>query len=696
MPPRPSTPRRSTTPSSGPKTPVAKTPATKAPASKSGPLKSERARSASREAPGVGTVILAEKPSQARAYAIALRGTPLAGATIVAARGHLLRLEEPRDRGLTSWHDDEAWPDLTLTPRLHPASADARKHLAEIRRAVTTADTVIIATDPDREGEAIAWTILEYLDARPARIARMVCAETNPGPLRAAFGTLHAADVHRPKAVAAHARARIDLITGTNLTVAATIALDTGTRQGPLTIGRVKTPTLRLVVNRDRAIENFVARDHFALRLRVQDPGTHEELALVHSPDPHIESHALANALADKAHKAGPSRLSLTCERQKTPPPQLFDKPTLLRSAARSLGWKPDVTSAVLQELYEGGWVTYPRSDCRVIGAAHAQATPVTLATIAKAVSDLQDEATHLAANGPLLRPKRVVDDTAVARAAHTAIVPTANGGRGSVAQRPRALYSLIARRYIAALSPDAEHDVVTAAVALTLDEDRAFKARDRRLVRAGWLAIEPVQEERPDDRISDVFTDALSVHHAGCTPVARRTEPPRRYTFSTLLAAMQAAHQHVEDKQLAVVLRDITGLGTAATIDSFPAELIRAGLIEERKPKPGAKAAREAQLVSTSTGRALIDALTGCAPDITLPDLTGRVEIELRRLEQLPLDEARTGADRLVAAYAARVRAWFAAIKANAIRRASPPGGTAPARAAKARARHRGRRSSR
>lgn len=621
------------------------------------------------------TVILAEKPNQARAYAEALTGEPVNQrdrgpfatpyGLVVTAQGHLRRFEEPRDRGLTNW-SDPCWPDLMIKPPMRARDGDAERQLRRITSDLARAKTVIVATDPDREGDAIAWTILALLRRPPPRVERMLCSEQNHEPIRKAFAALEDAVRTRPRASAALARARIDLLAGTNLTVAVCTSLRPAELRGTVwPVGRVKTPTLWLVVERERAIKAFRQVDHYVLVARFQSQAG--EVVLVHRPDPYLTDRALAERLAAAA-EGMPAELTVSRKTERIPPPLPFDKPSLLQEAARQLGWRPDVAANVLQELYDAGHVTYPRSACRHLSSADAD----TIAAVCSAIGRRAGLAMAAAkvSEAPVVRRGRVVDDAAVARASHTAIIPTKVPVGPAASPAQLALYDLIARQYLAAFAADGIDEVVKVSAVLDLGgQGRPFSGRDRRAVSPGWRDLANTADSDPgnaDDRSDERIPRGLASCKARCSSAAagaRRTEPPQRYTHGSLIKDMLGAHRWVQDPVVAEALRTKhqPGIGTAATIESIPLELVAKGLVEE---VPGR--GKVATLRAPTHAVALVDALERAVPDFVRPDLTGRLEIALQEIEeQRDPAHAEAMADQLVQDYAKLVKAWFSAIKA-------------------------------
>lgn len=645
------------------------------------------------------TVILAEKRTQALAYAEALTGRPVSGpgpfrtplGTIVMAQGHLRRFEEPRDRGLTDWSDPR-WPDLTLAPSLVPRDRRAADILRQIAGELARAERIIVATDPDREGDAIAWNILSVLRKVPARIDRMLCGDLNLAPIRRAFDRLQPASQTRPRAAAASARARIDQIAGINLTVAVSTALRPPEMRGVVwPVGRVKTPTLWLVVRREVAIRDFRPVDHFVIEASFAPPGQRPDdpVILVHRPDPYLSDAGVAAQLAAAARGAG-GNLVVERNAEHVPPPQPFDKPSLLQAAAAVLGWRPDRTADVLQHLYEAGHLTYPRSGCRKLSSADVEAFPLVTAAIARR-PNLSAAAAAVAA-GPVVRQGRVVDDAAVAQASHTAIIPTAKPLPSTAAAPWCALYDLVARQYLAAFSPDGTDSVTKAHVVLTLlGQARSFTGSARSMLDPGWRTLMRGQDaarEREDGADGSARIPARAVSGAtvcvASAVQARRTEPPRRYTLGSLMGDMRKAHRFVADPTLAETMqhKDHPGLGTPATIETIPLELIAKGLISEI-PGRGHTAA----IAAPDHAIALIETLERAVPDFVRPDLTAELEIALADIAaHSDYRRAESAADALVARYADRVQAWWRTIKSLPALTVAPtdlPGRAAPTRRA-------------
>ncbi len=560
-------------------------------------------------------LLIAEKPSVARALAGAL-GAPqkhdgyfqVGSDCVTWALGHLVGLAEPDayDPAWKRW----SWAGLPMLPesfRLQPIPS-GRAQLSVLRGLLRRADVtrIVIATDADREGELIARWILRHLQARqPAD--RLWLSETTPAAIRAALDRLVPAAQYDALAQAAEARAAADWLVGLNATRAMTLRHGQG-GQGALSVGRVQTPTLKLIADRDAQIAAFQATPYwqvhvtFALEsgssyqgLWVRLPG--EEPA-DRIPDPAAAERILA---AVPPGTAGQIR---HVERKPVSvrPPALYNLADLQKDANRRFGLTAADTLQAAQQLYEARLTTYPRTDARAVSAAEA-------ATLPKRLQGLQERYADLYAALPTPLPvRRVTNDAEVAKAGHPAILPTGQLPGGHLGEAARRVFDLIARRTFAALLPAGQDERTTV---LTDAGGETFRTKATAVRVAGWRMATGKLPDARDERTDDDAVGAVPPGLEAGQPVTvqagevlqKSTKPPARLTDATLLALME---KH--------------GLGTPATRAAILDTLIRRQYVVREKKA----------LESTEKGRALLIV----APDaLQSPDLTGQWEAQLEAI---------------------------------------------------------------
>ena len=363
-----------------------------------------------------------------------------------------------------------------------------------------------------------------------------------------------------------------------------------------LSVGRVQTPTLALVVRRDEAIEQFKARDYYELAADVVTDSARLTLRYAPGEDARLYDQAAAEALVVRATGArGP--LKVTSERKHSAPPKLFSLLTLQASANKKWGWSADKTLKTAQGLYETHKATsYPRSDCSYLPNEQEANVPAIL----KHLSGVTDLRVHAQIETPEIR-KSVFDSKKIT--AHHAIIPTTQAAPwDQMDDNEKNLYLLIARHYLAALHPDYEYQQTI----IAMDANGvSFKATGKTPLVAGWHTVfgDAVEDDDQDKEALPTLPpiqDGAPGHAETVRVESRRTTPPARYTEGTLLKDMAAIAKYVDDPQLKARLKETSGIGTEAT---------RASILEILKKRDFLQASGKA-IISSPTGRALIAAL--------------------------------------------------------------------------------------
>ncbi len=577
-------------------------------------------------------LIIAEKKSVGQAIAAAIGGRAepgegcltLPGTIVTWAQGHLVELAEPgeyEDRTWDKWSMDDLPidpdPDWRWTISRSKGAAGQYRTVARLI-ADPRVDLLVNACDPDREGEAIFRRIIHH--ARTGKPAmRLWVASLEPDAIRQALGSMRPERDYDGLAAAADIRAKADWLVGMNASRAYTLTYD---RRLP--VGRVQTPTLALVADRDQAIAGHrktpywkVVADMGGWRLssdRIDDQETTGRLARS------VTDGVMHITEVDRARA-----------RQK--PPRLYDLTGLQKDMARMHGITAARTLAALQQLYERGLASYPRTDSRYITHDDLE----TLHGLTQGTR-LVDGFIDPAAKPAEPRYALVVDDSKVA--GHTAILPTRALNARELARLDddqRKVITRVVRRMWEAIGPDRVHDVTK--VTATHD-GRMFTSRSDQTIEPGWTLIEPApatsgikdagDEDDADDQTADVIpinlTEGIDLHPISPVQVVQgETKPPARFTDATLLAAMEHASRYVQDRGLKHALDDDEshsgGIGTPAT---------RADIIE-KLIKSGYMARHGRHLESTQTGRLLVGIVSPELKDIAL---TARMEQALSDVE--------------------------------------------------------------
>lgn len=581
-------------------------------------------------------LFIAEKPSLARAIADVLPkphkrqdGYIVCGTDQVVTWcvGHLLEQAQPDqyDARYARWSLD----DLPIIPekwQLKPRESVA-KQLNVIKRLLIEAKEVVHAGDPDREGQLLVDEVLDYLELNAEKrqqVRRCLINDLNPQAVIRAIDKLRENREFIPLCVSALARARADWLYGINMTRAYTILGRNAGYDGVLSVGRVQTPVLGLVVRRDEEIENFAPKDFFEVKAHIVTP-LDERFTAIWQPSESCESHQdeegrlLNRALAEHVvgRIAGQPALvtGYNDKRESEVAPLPFSLSALQIEASKRHGFSAQAVLDLCQRLYETHkLITYPRSDSRYLPEEHFAERHAVL--------------TAIEIHQPNLFPIRILDTKKLNRCwddkkvdAHHAIIPTARSSSVSLSEDERKIYELVALQYLMQFCPDALYRKCLIDLKIAGGK---FIAKARFLAEAGWRALLG-SKERDEENEGTPLPVVSKGDELLCEKgevVERQTQPPRPFTDGSLLSAMTGIARFVQDKELKKVLRATDGLGTEAT---------RAGIIELLfKRRFLHKKGRI--ITSTDTGRALIH----CLPEIAArPDMTAHWESTLTQISE-------------------------------------------------------------
>lgn len=556
------------------------------------------------------------------------------------AMGHLLEQPEPEacNPAWEQWSFDvlpmipETW-QLVPCPTV-PGKPDPQRQLAVVVDTLKLAAEVVIASDYGAEGEAIARELLEYAGFAGS-IRRLKYSALDAASIQKALGALLDGRVSEPLYWASQARSRADWIVGMNLSRAYTIRSRAGGGKGVRSVGRVQSPTLALIVRRDREIESFTSRTFYDVEA-VATTRTGESVTLRYTPPEaaRIFDRAQAEALAQRLTGfAGPLRVEQT-EKAKAPP-KLLDLLGFTKATSKKLGWKGDHALKIAQSLYDKKLITYPRTDCTLLPNEHEPEITAVLDALAK-VPPLARHVGALTAKPPQIRPS-VFNTAKVNEHEHHAMRPTAVDPTSvELDADERAGYGLIAQHYLAALMPD--YRFAETRISLDAGESVVLTTVGRVPLSQGWQTVfgaDPDAEAPADgaqEPAGELPAIADGAHGTLGTAAlkARKTTPPARYTDGTLQEDMASVAKYATDPAIKARLKETSGLGTPATRAEIVATLRKRGYIEDQGKF----------IVSTAIGRELVDALP---PQITDPGMTALWEDRLvaMRRGELP-SEAR------------------------------------------------------
>lgn len=605
-------------------------------------------------------LIIAEKPSVARDLATVLGRVPKKGDiyendeyVISSAIGHLVELYMPDDidKKLRAW-SLKTLPIIPEKFQLKPIEKTKAK-FNELKKLLRRKDieSVINACDAGREGELI-FNYIYTLSKSKLPVKRLWMVSMTPAAIRKAFEEMRDEEEMRPLADAARCRSESDWLIGINGTRALTKRMFG--MQNVATVGRVQTPTLTLVVEREQAIRAFKSRTYWRIKGQFQISegeyeGVYQKPAFKKGDDPHDRADRIWDKDAAEAIRVasakGPAIVTEEKKRTRQASPRLYDLTTLQREANGRFGFPAGKTLRVAQALYERHKVlTYPRTDSRALPEDYVQTVQDALSAFQ---GPLAPHAQKVLENG-WVKPgnKRIFNDAQVSD--HFAIIPTGTF-RSSLSEDESKIFDMVCRRFIGIFFPPAEFDVTTR---LSTIEEHSFKTEGKVLVIPGWLevqgrsaageslpALTPADGSPPEAKILSIEAEEDA------------TRPPPRYNEATLLAAMETAGKLVEDEELAEAMKD-SGLGTPATRAATIDHLINEKYIlrEGRELEPTPKAEELIEILRT------IGVTT-----LTSPTMTGEWEHRLRLMEQgkLSREEFMDGIRKLTTELVERTRGF-------------------------------------
>ncbi|MDF2501973.1 MAG: topoisomerase [Anaerosporomusa subterranea] len=568
------------------------------------------------------SLVLAEKPSVAREIARVLKCNTkgkgfIEGPDYVVtwALGHLVTLAEPEDynKAYKEWRLEDL-PMLPATLDLKVIKQTSSQYYA-VNQLMKRSDIreLIIATDAGREGELVArWIMAMAKWKKPFK--RLWISSQTDAAIREGFASLKPGTAYNNLYDAAVCRAEADWLVGLNITRALTCKYN-----AQLNAGRVQTPTLAMIVNRETEIQNFVPQDYWTVQAQFsdyfgdwRDGGGNSRLFDIQ------QAQAIAAKLKDQAGAIK----DLTTQAKNEPPPLAYNLTELQRDANKRYGFSAQKTLSVLQGLYEQHkLVTYPRTDSRyittdIVPTLTARLRGIAVGQYAELVKPLLQK--------PLAPTKRFVDNSKVTD--HHAIIPTEQPLQlSALSTDEKNLYDLIARQFIAVLYPPYRYQQTTL---VTTVQGESFYSTGKVELERGWRAVSMRQAE-PSEHSADQLPDQkLSAHSKGervqvanCKVNKAKTKPPARYTEATLLTAMESPGKFIADEELRESIKQ-GGLGTVATRAEIIEKLIHTSYIE-RQGK---------ELVPTSKGKQLIGLV---AKDLKTPELTAQWEQSLTNIAQ-------------------------------------------------------------
>lgn len=569
-------------------------------------------------------VCIAEKPSVAKDIARILGATNSHqgymegnGYQVTWTFGHLCTLKEPND--YTEMWKHWSLSSLPMIPQRFGIKLidddGIKRQFAVIEKLMQSADSIVNCGDAGQEGELIQRWVMQKAGAK-CPVKRLWISSMTDEAIREGFASLKDQNEYQSLYIAGLSRAIGDWLLGMNATRLYTLKY--GQNRQILSIGRVQTPTLALIVNRQKEIDSFEPEPYWVLATVYRDTTFTATKGKFSTKE---EGEAAFATIADK-----PFTVTAVQNKNGTEaPPRLFDLTSLQVECNRKFSYSAETTLKLIQGLYERKLTTYPRVDTQFLSDDIYPKCPSILSGISK-----QYEALMEPLKGKKLpKSKRVFDTSKVTD--HHAIIPTGVPATG-LTDMERNVYDLIARRFIAVFYPDCKFSTTTV---LGTVEDVEFKATGKEILSAGWRDVYAQQNATADDderkgdeeRTLPTFVKGESGPHIP-TLSEKWTTPPKYYTEATLLRAMETAGKFVEDETLRAALKE-NGIGRPSS---------RAGIIETLFKRHYIRRERK-NLVATATGIELIDTiheelLKSC-------ELTGIWEKRLRDIEHKKDDAA-------------------------------------------------------
>lgn len=568
------------------------------------------------------TLVLAEKPSVARDIARVLGCHQKGDGCIIGqkyiitwALGHLVTLADPDayDDKYKRWEleDLPMLPDKMKLVIIKQTSKQYRAVSALMKRPDVS--SLVIATDAGREGELVArWIMMKAHWKKPTY--RLWISSQTDKAIKEGFANLKPAKDYDNLYYSAQARAEADWLVGLNVTRALTCKYNAS-----LSAGRVQTPTLALIVQREEEIQAFQPKDYFSVQAVFKGfNATFRDS----KNNTRFSDRAFAEKIAESVKGKNGTVKKIEKASKKKAPPAAYDLTELQRDANKKYGYSAKQTLAFMQSLYEYHKVlTYPRTDSRYITDDVVATIPERLR--AMAVGPYQQQAMKLARSK--IETKYIVNNAKVSD--HHAIIPTEQSPNlAKLSYDERNIYDLVVRRFMAVLSEPYEYDEVKVQIDISGNN---FYAKGTTPVKLGWKefygnSIDEDEETEAENKSQDlpVLREGMSLPLLNAKIINSKTRPPARYTEATLLSAMENPVKQIEDKNLQAVIRTTSGLGTPAT---------RADIIEKLFDNFSIERIGK-EIHPTAKGKQLIKIVP---PDLKSAELTAKWEQELQNISK-------------------------------------------------------------
>ena len=592
-------------------------------------------------------LFIAEKPSMGRAIAQGLEALGnksrsadgcihVGSDTVTWLFGHILEQYSPDeyDEKYKRWHIE----DLPIVPSVWKLKVkpDAKKQYKIVSALAKEADEIVHAGDPDREGQLLVDELLAHIGVLKTKpVKRILLNALDVKSVQEALRHIRPNDEFVGLRNSALARSRADWLIGMNLSRIYTILARSAGYDSVVNVGRVKTPTMGLVVRREIEIRTFKPVTFFTpqVEFRHANGSFRAKWKAQEQDGVDEEGRILKKDLAEEiltASSVPPAKIESVEQKKGTSPQRLpYSLSALQIDAGKIFGYSPQEVLDTQQALYEKKLTSYPRSDCDYLPENQFGDAAAILKNLAAADSSLE----RFIEKADLSIKSRAWNDKKIS--AHHAIVPTTVETKLSdLSEKEKNLYMLIAKSYIAQFYPAQEF--LSTKVELSAGGEM-FTASGKVILQQGWKSlyqndVKKDEEEREEQQSLPDMQQGDSVEFAGGKIVEGVTKPPARFTPATLLKAMKEIHKYVHDKELAASLKECSGIGTEAT---------RAGMIDELEKRGFIKKAGK-NFVPTEIASSMCRILP---ESLIYPDLTARWEDALDKIGKKEMSLADFGA---------------------------------------------------
>ena len=579
---------------------------------------------------------IAEKPSMAAEIAKYLPGPvsrkdgyiTTGDGVITWGYGHILRQAEPDeyDPKYERWRVE----DLPIIPQSWKllVADSCKKQFEIVKGLIDQATEIVHAGDPDREGQLLIDEVLDYVNnQKPVR--RILLNALDEHSIKKAIVSLRDNQEFHDLKQSALARSRADWLIGMNLSRAYTLAAQQAGHRTTLPVGRVKTPTLALVVRREREIDGFKQVEYFTVKADFEHDATvftaywkpkEEQPGL--DTEGRLADKTIAKDLLARLQAASEPATVISCETTEKKEQQRLPLAlsTLQVMAGKKFGYDPQLVLDTAQKLYERKLTTYPRSDCEFLPESQHEDAAAIIGNLGRIANN---ELAGWATKADISISSRAWNDKKIT--AHHAIIPTVERCNfASLSETERNIYFLIAQTYIAQFYPVHVYDQTRAELE---HASETFIANGRIVKELGWKEIysADTEEKKEDDStMLPAMTKGDLPLFVRASADKKSTKPPGRFTAATLLAAMKEIHKYVKNPDLKKQLKDVAGIGTEATRATIIKELIDRGFLREETKKKYLKPTEPAYL--------LVDILP---EEITYPDFTALWEDILHQMAE-------------------------------------------------------------